>query len=165
MRYPIVNKGVTLTELPGEVAVYLEVGNCTVGCPGCHSPHLSKEIFPKPQWTHFSDIAEYVLREKKRGATAVVLMGGTSNGFNDGALVFLLELLSRILPTGLYCGDIEFGSGRGQAIMTMWTQLTWLKLGAYVESRGGMNTSKSNQRLLKRNPNGTWSEMTHKFWK
>ena len=165
MRYPIVNKGVTMSELPGEVAVFFEVGNCTVGCPGCHSPHLSKEIFPKPLWTHFSEIAEYALNEKKRGATAIVVMGGTSNGLKDGALWLLLGLLSRILPVGLYCGDIELGSPKAQVMMGTWSQLTWLKLGAYMEDRGGMNKSNSNQRLLKRNPNDTWSEMTHKFWK
>ena len=33
-------KGVTLTELPNEIAVFFEIGNCKQHCEGCHSPEL-----------------------------------------------------------------------------------------------------------------------------
>ena len=40
MKIPVMGQGVTLTELPNEIAVFFEIGNCKQHCEGCHSPEL-----------------------------------------------------------------------------------------------------------------------------
>ena len=38
--FPIVDYGITLTEISDYIALFLEFGNCTARCPGCHSENL-----------------------------------------------------------------------------------------------------------------------------
>lgn len=38
--YPVSSIGFTISELPGETAVYIEFSGCRQNCPGCHSDYL-----------------------------------------------------------------------------------------------------------------------------
>ena len=140
MKIPVMGKGVTLTEIPNEIAVFFEIGNCKQHCEGCHSPEL---------WT----------AETQRGITAVVFMGGTTN-YEIDPEEFLREIvkpISKEYPVGLYHGCIEFPYSRDD--------LTWLKIGRYIECQGGLASPTTNQKMFYKLPNGEWTNITSFFTK
>ena len=119
---PLVSSGITMNEIPGRIAVYFELGNCTQGCPGCHSPHLSEQqVLAITPLEELESIAE---TQATKGANAIVLMGGTTNGISDD--------------------DAEHDKTIAQK-----SGVTWLKTGSYQEERGGLSSPSTNQRFYK----------------
>lgn len=161
IKLPVITKGVTLTELPGEVAVYFEIGNCTLNCRGCHSGHLRTRIH-KDLYTDLEDMVAHCVAEKDRGATAIVLMGGTTNNFCPHVIGQVVDRLSEILPVGLYSGlpnNCMFHSHLRNN-----TRLQWLKTGEYLAYRGGLNTPGTNQLFMQRD-GFQWVDKTSQFQK
>lgn len=144
---PVVDTGITLNEVPGHIAFYVEIGECTQRCPGCHSPHLWKYVQHK---TSFEDLMRKILDAKEEGADAVVLMGGTTNGIAQGTLKSIIQSISCILPVALYSGSDNIGEDM-KILAT--TDLTWLKTGSYKESKGGLKSPETNQRFFVKQDN------------
>lgn len=159
IKLPVINKGITLTEIPGEIAVFFEIGNCNRKCRWCHSPHLRIPLF-KDLYTDLEDMLKYVRAEKARGATAVVLMGGTTNSVHPIDLIDTIDLLSTELPVGLYSGLDNCTLHRNIQFLT---KLKWLKSGAYKAKYGGLNKEGSNQKFCERAADGTWVDKTYLF--
>lgn len=159
LKLPVVNKGVTLSEIPGEIAVFFELGNCKRKCKGCHSPMLQIPL-KKVHWTDIEEMVHYANLEKSRGATAIVLMGGTTNGVDPYDLQEVIERLSVILPVGIYSGAAS--SSIIHEFLKSQTKLTWLKTGEYREGLGGLNSINTNQRLYKRTADW-WEDITGIF--
>lgn len=153
MRIPIMGKGVTLTELPNEIAVYFEVGNCQQKCKGCHSPHLWTTDLA--EWLNIADMRKYI--ESQKGATAVLFMGGTTNWdiHPKEFLERIVKPLSKDYPIGLYHGDAPFMYDRGN--------LTWIKTGRYIECQGGLDSPTTNQRMYYKTPLNEWIDITKWF--
>ena len=105
MNYPIINKGVTFTEVPGHIAVFFEFGGCKQNCKNCHSAEYNSVPIARDLYTSLEDIKTFAIRQKAQGATAIVLMGGTNNvGVTIDELVNLIDKLAEILPVCLYSG-------------------------------------------------------------
>lgn len=139
---PLVASGVTLTEVPDHIAIYFELGNCTKGCRGCHSPHLSnQQVLALTPIEGLEGIAE---THSEKGADAILVMGGTTNSIPVEKLVSLLERLGRILPVCLYSGSDD--AERDFAIAEH-AGIQWLKTGSYKEERGGLTSPTTNQRF------------------
>ena len=155
MRIPVMGKGVTLTELPNEIAVFFEIGNCKQHCEGCHSPELWTD--DGAQWLTVDDLLEYI--STQRGITAVVFMGGTTNYDIDPEefLDKIVKPISKKYPVGLYHGCIDFPYSR--------EDLTWLKVGRYIECQGGLASPTTNQKMFYKLPNGEWTNITSFFTK
>jgi anaerobic ribonucleoside-triphosphate reductase activating protein len=156
--YPVVSHGITMSEIPGHIAVFLELGNCTVKCPGCHSPHLTE---PTESSMPLTEILGIVKDQKDKGATAVVLMGGPHNGIDWRDLCKLTWLLSLMLPVGMYVGTSEMDYTT--QCLSRWSLLRWLKVGSYNDKRGGLNNRCTNQRFYEKTSNG-WEDRTYLFW-
>lgn len=141
---PVAGTGITLTEIPGRIAFYFEIGNCTQGCPQCHSPHLSQQ--QTFAFYTIEDMERMAEHAAEQGADAIVLMGGTTNGIPVDDLVALLMRLSHILPVCLYSGSDDMVHDFAIAERA-WIQ--WLKTGSYDEVRGGLTSPTTNQRFYK----------------
>ena len=147
MSIPVASYGITLSEIPGKTALFLEIGNCLQGCPGCHSPHLTEEATPGmkeyqvrqlilEQLSHYPEI------------NAVVFMGGTANKYCS-----LDEIRSTIaaiydhcnIPCGLYSGRDEDPEDFAD-----WKGLYWLKTGSYKADKGGLESPTTNQRFYEK---------------
>jgi anaerobic ribonucleoside-triphosphate reductase activating protein len=139
---PLVSSGITMNEIPGRIAVYFELGNCTQGCPECHSPHLSEQqVLAITPLEELESIAE---TQTTKGADAIVLMGGTTNGISDDDLITICQTLGSILPLGLYSGRDD--EERDKEIARRGS-LQWLKTGSYQEELGGLDSPRTNQRF------------------
>lgn len=160
VRLPVVNKGVTLQEIPGHISVFFELGNCKRKCKGCHSPQLSIPL-AKVHWTDVEELAHYAAKEKSRGATAIVLMGGTTNGVDLDVLKNAIERLSEVLPVGIYSGA-AVNSTSTKFLKTL-PSLSWIKAGEYREELGGLNSMNTNQRFYARTSATTWEDDTALF--
>ena len=139
---PLVASGITMNEIPGRIAVYFELGNCTQGCAGCHSPHLSEQqVLATTPIEELEGIAE---EQMAKGANAILIMGGTTNGISKHDLVTLLRRLSCILPVCLYSGsdDEEYDKEIAKV-----ASISWLKTGSYKEEYGGLDNPRTNQRF------------------
>lgn len=164
--YPLVTKGITFTEIPDKIAIFLELGNCYQKCKGCHSDHLSAFLNPLSLDTFISleEITAYVYDQKKKGAQAVVLMGGATNyGMGMGELDILINHLSIFLPVGIYVGLPEDSPTIVELKDNL--NLTYLKTGAYVENLGGLNQPMTNQIFWERNNEDVWENQTSLFIK
>ena len=141
---PVVSKGVTLNELPDKIAVYFEIGECVLGCKGCHSPHLQ---VPVPHKMTLEEMCNYAELQIERGANSLVLMGGTTNSMDFDTLKEVIDALSIIAPLGLYSGSDDEEVHKRLADTT---DLTWLKTGSYQDELGGLRSPTSNQKFYKR---------------
>jgi len=145
---PICREGVSLNEVPGELAYYFSVGNCTQGCPGCHSASEVSWLYNPITYADFmslKELLEATKRAKQKGCTAVVLMGGTTNkGVTIGSLTKIIKALSEVLPVGLYSGSDKDPQELLEA------PLSWYKYGSYQADKGPLGAPTSNQHLLAR---------------
>ena len=163
LKLPVVNKGITFTEIPDHIAVFFEIGGCRVKCKGCHSPYLHTCIH-NDLYTSIEDMKAYVENQKAKGANAIVLMGGTYNhGMDMKILINTIRELSKILPVGIYSG-LPCGVHYHTVLKDI-EELQWLKIGDYQEALGGLDSPKTNQKFYARSPYGIWENCTHLFQK
>ena len=173
LKYPVVNTDITFNELPDKMAYAIELGECKQHCVGCHSPELQEEDVPL---TSLLDILEEAQDAIDAGANAIVVMGGTNNKhISAESLISLLSALSDIAPTGLYSGSEDEEHDKMIAVEG---HCTWLKTGPYVDTLGGIESERTNQRFYR--ITGQYDidaqynlvalrpwfvDETHKFWK
>jgi anaerobic ribonucleoside-triphosphate reductase activating protein len=138
---PVISTGITLTEIPDRIAYFIELGNCSKHCPNCHSPYLSDTVISPPDLAGVERMVEHAA---ERGADAIVLMGGTTNGISDDDLITICQTLGSLLPLGLYSGRDD--EERDKEIARRGS-LHWLKTGSYQEELGGLDSPRTNQRF------------------
>lgn len=141
---PVYSTGVTMNEVPDHLAFYIEMGNCKQKCKGCHSPHLWNTV-DNPMSIEELEVLAYDAVAK--GANAIVLMGGTTNGISYYHLVKLINKLSQIAPVCLYSGSDDYEQ---DLVIAITTRLTWLKTGSYQETKGGLMSTETNQKFLRK---------------
>lgn len=141
---PVVSTGITLNEVPDKIAFYVELGECTQHCAGCHSPYLWEPVAHK---TTLEDLQAQADEAIDKGANAIVLMGGTANGLSMEDLIEIINGLEDIAPTCLYSGIDDMDVNR---YIAEHSQLTWIKTGSYKEELGGITSPTSNQRFYRK---------------
>lgn len=140
---PVVSTGITLTEIPDRITYFIELGNCTQNCAGCHSPHLADSVKTPISLEGVERMAE---RAAEQGADAIALMGGTTNGLRESDIIQILRCLSVILPVCLYSGSDD--AERDQYLAKQ-GNATWLKTGSYKAELGGLTSATTNQHFYR----------------
>ena len=168
--YPVVSYGVSMQEIPDNIAFVINIGNCMNGCEGCHS----KDIMSYPSSCEFIPLATLVEKASKAhdlGATVCCIMGGTTNyGVTRESLTALINALSLIFReegVGLYSGsdgalDDEVYDNGINYYYAHYTPLTYLKIGSYKKDLGGLDNPTTNQRYYIR-ADGEWHDCTSLF--
>ena len=141
---PVYSSGVTMSEVPDHLAFYVEFGNCKKKCKGCHSPHLWESV---DNIVTIEDIVGAASDAVAKGANAIVLMGGTAHDFSFTHLVSLIDKLADIAPVCLYSGSGDF---EHDMLIATVTKLTWIKTGDYQDDKGGLMSTKTNQKFLRK---------------
>lgn len=143
--YPVSSIGFTISELPGETAIYIEFSGCYQKCPNCHSDYLQGD---QGDSLSLEDTVYnvYALAQKyPDDITAIVLMGGTTNsGITEKSLGILIKSLAKKtgLPIGLYSGRDEDPDKYLDV-----EEIRWVKTGSYKEAFGGLEEPTTNQRF------------------
>jgi hypothetical protein len=110
-----------------------------------------------------SVIINYVKKQAKLGADCVVIMGGTHNkGMDLKDLRVLIKALSEVLPVALYSGLPV--KALAHVMLTDMAELSYLKMGNYVESKGDLTSETTNQVMLEHLADGSWKNITDEFW-
>lgn len=136
MKY--VDTKVVFREVPDEVTLAINISNCPVKCPGCHSSYLAQDI---GEVLDSGSLA--MLVNKNPGITCVSFMGGDA----DPAMVreLALELKQRD-PQMKTC----WYSGRSlENARPLLDALDFVKVGPYIEECGPLDSPDTNQRFYR----------------
>lgn len=135
---------VTMQEVPDEIALCINISNCPNRCKGCHSPELQDNIGKE-----LTDDVLLSLIAKNEGITCVALMGGDGDIQDVKDMLYVVKWYTN-LKTAWY-------SGRETVDSEFLELLDYVKLGPYIEERGGLDDMNTNQRFFK------VEDITYKF--
>ena len=150
-----VNFDIVFQEIPDEVTLAVNISNCPCRCEGCHSRYLWEDV-GEPLT---EEVVDGLVKRYGGGITCVCFMGGDAD---PEAVVSLSCHIHERYP------DLKVGwySGRSHVPEPFFEQaFDYLKLGPYVETLGGLSSPSTNQRLYRREPDGSLTDITERFWK
>jgi anaerobic ribonucleoside-triphosphate reductase activating protein len=125
---------VVLAEIPDEITLAINISNCPYHCPGCHSPHLWKDV-----GTVLSPWELANLIRANKGITCVAFMGGP---FEEVAIAS--DLIHKVFP------NLKTAWYTGASTLPIHNHsLNYIKIGRYVAELGPLNNPKTNQRLYR----------------
>lgn len=143
---------VSFQEVPGEISLVFYISGCPNRCPGCHSPVLQQDVgLP---------LTADVLREyceKYEGMFNCVCFMGDGGDFPSIArLAMEAKFMKKAvaLYTGAERTDIPF---------YLLSLLTFIKVGPYVEERGGLASENTNQQFFYLKQWCEWQDYTYRF--
>ena len=144
---------IVFQEIPDEVTLAVNLSGCPNRCPGCHSPQLQREIGAPLT----AEALEGILARYGSSITCVCMMGGDGDPEAVSALAEYLRRSRLDLRIAWYSGRTEPPAGfRAE-------RFDYLKLGPYVEALGGLRSPATNQRLWRLRPDGSRTDLTHRF--
>lgn len=142
-------------EIPDEITLCINISNCPNNCKGCHSPWLLEDV-----GTPLTYLELMRLIEANKGITCVSFMGGDREPWEIYRLARLIKEEFPELKTAWY-------SGKEYSKDLETTNLNYIKVGPYIQDRGGLDSPNTNQilYLVYTAPNGVTMliNITHKF--
>lgn len=138
---------IVLEEIPDKVALAVEITNCQGSCPACHSPFLKQDIGEE---LDFQSVDKLV--SDNFGANCFLFLG---EGSDPQALVRIAEYIKTTYPKL----ELALYSGRAQVEDELFELFDYVKIGAYVEALGPLNSPSTNQRLYYHR-----KDITSRFW-
>ncbi len=129
---------VVFREVPDEVTLAINISNCPVKCPGCHSSYLAEDI---GEVLDKESLAMLVSRNP--GISCVSFMGGDAEPAKVGELAVEVKRLDPTLKTCWYSGrDLEHARCNLDV-------LDFVKVGPYIDECGPLDSPTTNQRFYK----------------
>ena len=130
---------VVFREIPNEVTLAFNISNCPNQCVGCHSPELQQNIGET-----LTPNVLFGIIDAHEEITCVLFLG------DGGSINEIISLIKKckstftLLKFGLYTGNDEITINK-----ELIDNLDYLKIGHYNNKLGGLDTSTTNQRLIK----------------
>lgn len=150
-----VNTGIVFQEIPDEVTLAINISNCPCHCPGCHSHFLWEDI-GLPLNT---DAIDNFIDEFGNDITCIGFMGGDAE---PKAVNLLAQYIHEEYPpfkVAWYSGRIRIPSLVNQS------DFDYIKIGPYIRHLGPLKERTTNQRLYKKGDDGSFSDITFRFWR
>ena len=145
------NSPITFAEIPDEITLCINITGCPNRCPGCHSPFLWED-----KGKDLSQRALEQLIQENSGVSCVCLMGGDQDPSTINLLGEVIHKCGK--KSAWYSGKSEIANEIDL------NNFDYIKIGPYIEEKGGLSNSNTNQKLYK--IIGTNLEnITYKFWK
>lgn len=136
MKY--VDTKVVFREVPDEVTLAINISNCPVKCPGCHSSYLAEDIGEVLDYEALSSLIK-----NNPGISCVSFMGGDA----DPALVREYALWVKSEYPGM---KTCWYSGRGvENAKPFLDALDYVKVGPYIDEYGPLDSKTTNQRFYR----------------
>jgi len=131
---------IVFQEVPAEVSLAINISNCPNGCKGCHSPYLQED---KGDILDESMI-DALLVKYGDAVTCICFMGGDADPQTVERLSrYIRKSTDSQLKTAWYSGKARLQKNCSIA------NFDYLKLGPYVESLGGLDSSTTNQHFYR----------------
>lgn len=150
-----VNTGVVFQEVPDEVTLSINISNCPCHCIGCHSQYLWEDIGQPLSYIAMDDM----LRKYGNDITCIGLMGGDASPMEVNDMAAYIKSKVPTMKVAWYSGRPELAEDISLE------NFDFIKLGAYVESMGGLDKRTTNQKFFKVENDLTLTDITSKFWK
>lgn len=150
-----VNTGVVFQEIPDETTLSINISGCPCRCPGCHSRYLwadtGEPLTP--------EALDGIVRGYGADITCICFMGGDAE---PEAVNGLARYLRGAYPEM----KVAWYSGRSRVPGKVCKDdFDYIKVGPYIAHLGALNERTTNQRLYRRLPDGTFEDITQRFWK
>ena len=156
------NAEVVFQEIPDEITLAINLSNCPIHCPDCHSKELWKNIGTD---LTFSELSKLI--DNNPGISCVCFMGGDAE---PDTITILAELIKAKYP------NLKVGWYSGQSVFPYYDleSFDYIKIGPFIKEKGGLNNPNTNQKLYRKDLFieetshklvGGWIDITHKFWK
>lgn len=149
------NTDIVFQEIPDETTLAVNLTGCPCHCPGCHSPWLWQDIGQELTLGELCRLVDHY----KESITCLCFMGGDAAPREVQELAIQLKQLYAHLKVAWYSGRQHLPSYIDKQIFD------YLKLGPYNAHLGPLNSPTTNQRMLKRQPDGTFKDITAIFMK
>lgn len=135
-----VNYNIVFQEIPNETSLAINISGCPNRCPGCHSTALQANI---GQDLNTNTLTE-LLTKYKNSISCVAFMGG------DNSPQMIEELASFIKTSTFSKIKTAWYSGK-DTLPTDFSihSFNYIKLGAYIEKLGALDSKHTNQRFFK----------------
>ena len=149
---------IVFREIPDEITLAINISNCPIHCPGCHSPELWEDIGEELTF----DALKNLIKDAE-GITCVAFMGG------DADPDYIVDLAT-IVKTENPDLKVAWYSGRESLHLSIMHLLAfdYIKLGPYIKERGPLNEPTTNQHLYmktyKEGGGVEFVDITNKFW-
>ena len=128
---------IVFQEVPGEISLAINITNCPYHCSECHSSYLANDL-----GDFVDDDIDKLLDKHSSLITCVCFMGG-DQAMDD--LKFLLEKVkAQGLKTCVYSGAEDVS-----IFKTILHLLDYLKIGPYIKTLGGLDSSTTNQKFFR----------------
>lgn len=145
---------IAFSEVPDEISLVINISNCPIHCPGCHSKFLWNNIGTELT----TDILKKLLDENQ-GVSCICFMGGDANPAEVNDLSKWVHNNYK-LKTCWYSGRETFP--------TFTPDFDYIKIGPYIEESGPLNVKTTNQKMVEiHHIKDGWymKDITYKFWK
>lgn len=147
-----VNYDIVFQEVPDEVTLAINISCCPNRCKGCHSPYLMEDVGKVLD----EDVLADLLKKYKSAITCICFMGGDNDTTEINRLAAFVR--NNHMKTAWYSGKQNFSESCSLS------NFDYVKLGAYVERLGGLDSPTTNQRFYKI-MNGRMVDITKRFTK
>lgn len=149
------NYGIVFQEIPDETTLSINITNCPCHCPGCHSSYLWLDEGEALD----ADAIEAFVAEYGNDITCICFMGGDAEPEGVEALAMYIHDTHPNYKVAWYSGRQYVPHFIDKQ------QFDYIKVGPYIAHLGPLNSRTTNQRLLQRQPDGTFLNITSRFWK
>ncbi len=150
-----VNTGVVFQEIPDEVTLAINISNCPCRCPGCHSRYLWEDI-GLPLNT---DAIDAFVERYGTDITCIAFMGGDGDAKGVNLLAQYIREEHPQFHVAWYSGRLRVPSDIKK------TDFDYIKIGPYIRHLGPLSKPTTNQRLYHRLEDGTFEDITWRFWR
>lgn len=149
---------IVFREIPDEITLAINISNCPIHCPGCHSPELWEDIGEELTF----DVLKKLIKDAE-GITCVAFMGGDADPDYIVDLATIVKTEDPNLKVAWYSGRENLRLG----VMHL-LAFDYIKLGPYIKERGPLNEPNTNQHLYmkvyKEGGGVEFVDITNKFW-
>ena len=153
LRY--INTDIVFQEFPDEVTLAINISGCPCRCPGCHSQFLWADRGNELT----AETLSALIHGAKDTITCVGFMGGDADPAAVDILAKYVQDHHHDLKTGCYTGRTAISPLIDQQ------RFDYIKVGPYLRHLGALDSPRTNQRMYRRSPDGSFEDITSRFWK
>jgi len=137
------------------VTLAINISNCPCHCPGCHSHYLWEDIgLPLD-----TDAIDSFIDKCGRDITCIAFMGGDADPKGINMLAQYIHEEHPQFKVAWYSGRLRLTAGVNKE------DFDYIKIGPFIKHLGPLNKSTTNQRMYKKLSDGSFEDITYKFWR